>query len=78
MNVLPVVNTRMKDIWQSWGLTGFVLAVINVLTLKEWLSCLLIVVTIGYTAWKWHRDVRKDKAAGKPVAKEKSHEDDEG
>jgi hypothetical protein len=67
----------MKDIAQSWGITATVLAVINVLTLKEWLSCLLIAVTVGYTVWKWRRDVRKDKNnSTKP--KGNTDEDDEG
>ncbi len=49
----------MNDIAKVCGINGVVLGLINILTLKEWLSCVLVLVTIGYTAWKWQRDYRK-------------------
>ena len=51
----------MRDIIQVGTISGGTLAVVNFTNIKDALSCLLIVVTIGYTVWKWRRDVKKTK-----------------
>jgi hypothetical protein len=35
---------------------GLVLAVVNAMTLKDWLNLMLISLSIGYTIWRWRRD----------------------
>ena len=54
-------NEGMRDIIQVGTISGGTLAVVNFTNIKDALSCLLIVVTIGYTVWKWRRDVKKTK-----------------
>ena len=51
----------MRDIIQVGTISGGTLAVVNFTSIKDALSCLLIGVTIGYTVWKWRRDINKTK-----------------
>lgn len=44
----------MKEIAKVWGANG--LALVSVLTVKEWLACAALAVSIGYTVWKWRKE----------------------
>ncbi len=50
-----------NEIAKVWGVNVTVLALVNVLTLKEWLTCAAIAASLGYTLWKWYSESHKDK-----------------
>ena len=47
---------RGAAILSVWVPTGAVLALINAVSLKGWLSVFLLIVNLSYSIWRWRRD----------------------
>jgi hypothetical protein len=50
----------LRDMLKVVGPNGIVLAALNVLTIKGWLELSVLTLSIGYTIWRWRRDLRND------------------
>jgi hypothetical protein len=50
------MQERGPAILSVWIPTGAVLALVNALSLKDWLQVGLLVLTGAYTIWRWRRD----------------------
>ena len=50
----------MRDVTQIGLLNGGTLALVTFSSLKDALSCILLLVTIGFTVWKWRTAKRHD------------------
>jgi len=62
-----VLLTRLKE----WTLVPFVnlgtIAGVTFLHVEEFLKLVLMIVTLGWTLWQWHRLVARDKASKSQV-----------
>ena len=54
---LAILNDKVGETIRLWLVNGAILATVNLVTIKDFLSIGLLSVSICYTVWQWRRSI---------------------